>query len=88
MFPVKCNFRHSFENLLCSLCSNFEEDQNHFLVCEEILNDEEIKDMILKSKIVYEDIFGPPSKQILAIKVWKKIHFLRNRKLDKKENGK
>ena len=42
MFPVKMNYQQKYSNLLCSLCSRTEESQEHLLVCEEIVNEEEL----------------------------------------------
>ena len=86
MFPVKMNFQQSYSDLLCSLCSMEQESQQHLLECEEISNEEELKQCIVSRKISYEDIYGPPSKQRDAIKVWSLVEKIRNRKLRIKEN--
>ena len=85
MFPVKTNFQQSYSDLLCSLCSKAEESQQHLLLCEEIINGEELKHSLANSKISYEDIYGPPSKQTEAIKIWSIVEKIRNAKLKTKE---
>ena len=82
MFQVKMNFKQSYSDLLCSLCGKEEESQQHLLQCEEIVNDEEVRQM---KKISYEDIFSSPNKQTEAVKVWSKIEEVRNKKLKAKE---
>ena len=86
MFPVKMNFQQSHSDLLCSLCSKEQESQQHLLICDEIVNEEELKRCIASRKISYEDIYGPPSKQRDAIKLWSIVEKIRNRKLRTKEN--
>ena len=62
MFPVKMNYQQKYSNLLCSLCSRTEESQEHLLVREEIVNEEELKLCLMKENASYTDIFGPPIK--------------------------
>ena len=85
MYPVKNNFQQSYSDMSCSLCSKSEETQQHLLVCEEITKEIELKNIILKRKISYQDIFGTPSKQTEAIKVWKIVDKIWKRKLKNKK---
>ena len=82
MFQFKMNYKQSYSDLLCSLCGKEEESQQHLLQCEDIVNDEEVRQM---KKISYEDIFSSPNKQTEAVKVWSKIEEVRNKKLKAKE---
>ena len=86
MFPVKMKFQQSHSDLLCSLCSKEQESQQHLLICDELVNEEELKQCMASGKISYEDIYGPPSKQRGAIKLWSIVEKIRNRKLRTKEN--
>ena len=81
MYPVKMNYRNGHSNLLCSLCSKEEENQQHLLVCEKIVEEEKLRNVIMKNKIYYEDIFGSPKKQTEAVKIWKIIDEIWKRKL-------
>ena len=75
------NYRNGHSNLLCSLCSKEEENQQHLLVCEKIVEEEKLRNVIMKNKIYYEDIFGSPKKQTEAVKIWKIIDEIWKRKL-------
>ena len=81
MYPVKSNFQQSYSDMSCSLCSKSEETQQHLLVCEKISEEIELNQCVLKRKISYQDIFGTPSEQTGAIKIWKVIDKIWNRKL-------
>ena len=85
MYPVKKNFQNGNSDILCTLCSKSEENQQHLLVCEEIVKEEELKNILVKRNISYEDIFGPPSKQTDAVKIWKVIDKIWKRKLRAKK---
>ena len=52
MFPVKMNYQQKYSNLLCSLCSRTEESQEHLLVCEEIVNEEELNLCLMRKKCI------------------------------------
>ena len=84
MYSVKNNFQQGHSDLLCSLCSKGKETQQHLLVCEEIVKDEELRNMMVKRKISYEDIFGQPSQQTDAVKIWKIVDKIWKRKLKDK----
>ena len=84
MYSVKKNFQNGNSDIQCTLCSKSEEDQQHLLVCEEIVKEEELKNVLVKSKISYEDIFGPPNKQTDAVKVWRVIDKIWKRKIKEK----
>ena len=84
MYSVKKNFQNGISDIQCTLCSKSEEDQQHLLVCEEIVKEEELKNVLVKSKISYEDIFGPPNKQTVAVKVWRVIDKIWKRKIKEK----
>ena len=85
MFPVKMNFQQQYSDLLCSLCSKSEESQQHLLVCEEIVKEKHLKQCLVKENISYSDIFGPPSKQTVAIKVWSIVESIWKKKLKAEE---
>ena len=85
MFPVKMNFQQKYSDLLCSLCSKSEELQQHLLVCDDIVNEEDLKQCLVKQNISYSDIFGPPSKQTVAIKVWSIVESIWKKKLKAEE---
>ena len=84
MYSVKKNFQNGISDIQFTLCSKSEEDQQHLLVCEEIVKEEELKNVLVKSKISYEDIFGPPNKQTDAVKVWRVIDKIWKRKIKEK----
>ena len=76
MLEVKNNFKSKYgENLKCSLCENHQEDQEHLLICPEIVSE------VDTSQILYKDIFGTIEKQIEAVKIWKQVQKVRNSKL-------
>ena len=81
MYPVKINYRNGHSILLCSLCSKEDENQQHLLVCEKIVAEEEIRNIIMTNKIHYEDIYGSPKKQTDAVKIWSIIDKIWKRKL-------
>ena len=85
MFNVKSNFKHSYTDLLCSLCGQEEETQSHLLVCDEITQEVDFQNITAKYKISYNDIFGSPYKQTEAIKIWLVVQKVRDRKLKTKE---
>ena len=84
MYSVKMNFQQSYSNLLCSLCSRSEESQQHLLVCEEIVKEEELKNIMVTGNIRYEDIFGTQRQQSSALKIWKIIDQIWKRKINEK----
>ena len=74
MLEVKNNFKSKYgENLKCPLCENHQEDQEHLLICPEIVSE------VDTTQILYNDIFGTIEKQIEAVKIWKQK--VRNSKL-------
>ena len=85
MYSVKNNYQNGQSDLLCSLCSKSEENQQHLLVCEEITMEEELKNALVNRKITHDDIFGTPKKQVEAIKVWKVVDKIWKRKLKAKK---
>ena len=85
MYPVKNNFQQSYSDMGCSLCSKSDETQQHLLVCEKITEEIELKNSLLKRNISYKDIFGTPSKQTEAVKIWKIIDKIWKRKLKEKK---
>ena len=79
MIEIKNNFKSKYgDNLQCSLCENHIEDQENLLTCPEIISE------VKTSEIEYRDIYGNLDKQIAAIKVWKNVLKVRNRKLRNK----
>ena len=58
------------------------------LFCEKITEAIELKNNLLKRKIIYQDIFGSPNKQTKAIKIWKIIDKIWKRKLEENKNKK
>ena len=63
MYPFKKNFQNGNSDIQCTLCSKSEENHQHLFLCEEIVQEKKLKNVLVKRKISYEDIFGPPSKQ-------------------------
>ena len=55
------------------------------MVCEEIVNEEELEQCLVKQNISYSDIFGPPSKQTVVIKVWSTAESIWKKELKAKE---
>ena len=75
-----------YSDLQCSLCSiSAEESQEHLLVCPEIVKDDELKKCLVSKQISYSDIYGPPSKQTEAIKIWSVIDKIWKAKLKAKD---
>ena len=73
---VKTNFRNNFSNtnMLCRLCHKpgEKESELHLMKCETIIScDNNIGNLL--TNISYMDIFGTIEKQVIAIKVWKKV---------------
>ena len=62
MVPVRCNFKHSHNNLACPICQDQSQldTQIHLLTCKALLKDENI---IMKDKIFYSDIFSSDVKK-------------------------
>ena len=85
MYSVKNNYQNGQSDLLCSLCSKSEENQQHLLVCEEITMEEELKNALVNRKITHDDIFWTPKKQVEAIKMWKVVDKIWKRKLKAKK---
>ena len=81
MYPVKTNYRNGHTNLLCSLCSKEEESQQHLLVCEQIVTEEELRNIVVTNNVHYEDIYGSPKKLTGAAKIWSIIDKIWRRKL-------
>jgi hypothetical protein len=54
------------------------------LVCEEIVKEEELRNIMVNVNIRYEDIFGTQRQQSSAIKIWKIIDRIWRRKLKEK----
>ena len=82
MIDLKGNFKSSNKgNLQCDLCEekNSVENQTHLLQCTFFIHHPELKTEI--DSIEYEDIFKSLSSQIRAVKVWKKLLFVRKVKL-------
>ena len=79
MIEIKHNFKSKYgDNLKCSLCESHIEDQENMLTCPEIISE------VKTSEIKYSDIYGDLDKQVAAIKVWKVVLKVRNRKLRNK----
>ena len=78
MVDVKSNFGHLYEddNFNCRICMDVDsfEDENHLLLCEK-LNDE-------KYDIRYSDVYSTVDKQLVAVRIFKKILRRRNVYLD------
>ena len=75
-----------YSDLQYSLCSiSAEESQEHLLVCPEIVKDDELKKCLVSKQISYSDIYGPPSKQTEAIKIWSVIDKIWKAKLKAKD---
>ena len=86
MYPVKMNFQQMYSDLQCSLCSSLaEESQEHLWVCEEVVQDDELKKCLVNKQISYSDIYGPPNKQTEAIKIWSAIDKIWKSKLKAKD---
>ena len=50
-------------------------------MCEEIVTEEEFRNIIMTNKLYYEDIYGSPKKQTDAVKIWSIIEKIWKRKL-------
>ena len=86
MYPVKMNFQQMYSDLQCSLCSSLaEESQEHLWVCDEVVQDDELKKCLVNKQISYSDIYGPPNKQTEAIKIWSAIDKIWKSKLKAKD---
>ena len=70
---VKTNFRNMYSNMLCRLCTKVgtEESEIHMMTCEKIISDIYLKTQL--ENISYADIFGTLERQVVAVKVWKKV---------------
>ena len=62
MAPVRCNYKHSHNNLACQICQDQSQldTQMHLLTCGALLKDENI---IMKDTISYSDIFSSDVKK-------------------------
>ena len=83
MTDIKSNFKSMYkDDLLCQLCQCEEETSKHLLECKTVLDDENIGDAARKVKNA--DIFKDINKQVKAVKVWKEILKLREKKTSTK----
>ena len=74
MCPNKTNSRNLHgNNLSCILCKDLKtvESETHLLECPILFSNPVVSDDI--KTVEYQDIFGPISKQIKAVKLWMKI---------------
>ena len=85
MTDLKWNFKGKYRNdLNCSLCKlNFVESEIHLLQCDQLTCEPEILEEM--KTIKYDDIFGSISEQIKAVKIWKKIFKMRDKKLEERK---
>ena len=66
---------------LCRM--DMEESEIHLFQCDELTSEPALGDQM--KQIKYEDIFGSLGEQIKAVKVWRKIFKLRERKLEERK---
>ena len=66
MVPVKCNFRHSYNDLSCPVCMdpNQLDNQIHILTCKTLVENE---NMIIGSKLSHDDILSTNVKTQSAL---------------------
>ena len=81
MIDVKMNFKGMHVNYSCNICNKDDpQTQVHLTQCEKII--EECTMLFNNIDIEYEDIYGPPNKQIKITKLYRKILETRSRILD------
>ena len=81
---VKTNYGGSYSesNMQCRLCKKIceKETEIHLMTCSEIISENNLKNQL--ENIAYLDIFGDLKKQVVAIKVRKKVFRVWNLKLE------
>ena len=85
MKSIKDNFHRQFkDNLLCPFsCENTIDSQEHLLVCPGLKKHLSADQVIMQENIRYDHIYGDPSEQYEAVKVFHTILRVRDRLLDK-----
>ena len=76
----KMNFKSRYRNehLLCILCSEQSDTQQHILICKALQTDL-VRDEIVDNKISYADIFASPQKQKVVTTVFAKLLVIREK---------
>ena len=83
MTDIKANFKSMYkDDLLCELCQCEEETANHLLECKAVLDDTNIGEAA--RKVNNDDIFKDIIKQVKAVKVWKEILKMKEKKTSNK----
>ena len=80
MIDVKTNFSSQYLVKQCNFCDK-EETQSHLLECNVIL--ENCEDINSDIDTEYEDIFGPPTKQLKVVQLYQKALNTRDKLLFK-----
>ena len=81
----KANFRNNNEDIICQLCSEHEDNQQHILQCEilkKIYNSQEI----VNEKIEYSDLFKDVNKQKVIVSLFKDFLEIRKSLLNHKNS--
>ena len=83
MTDIKSNFKSMYkDDPLCELCQCEEETSNHLIECKAVLDDINIGEAA--RKVRNDDIFKDITKQVKAVKVWKEILKMREKKTSNK----
>ena len=65
MVDVKTNFRMFYSDLLCRICKKEEENQEHLLFCEKVI--ESCPELFDDTSIIYKDIFSDKEEKLLKV---------------------
>ena len=87
MVQVRENFKNSYENLKCELCSNHDDTQKNLLTCEQL----EEPNSLVKTNPKYQDLFSNNPADQLKISALIHQKYLRRKdllKIKAKENKK
>ena len=76
---LKMNYKHRYKEdvLLCILCNEENENQEHLLLCK-TLQSKLVSDDLVAHKINYSDIFKDVHKQKVIVTIFEKLLKIRN----------
>ena len=83
----KSNYKSKYKNndLVCSICSEEEDDQPHIMQCK-VLNSKLASDDVVREKIEYNDIFRNHQKQKVIVTLYEKLLKIRKTMLEDQQN--
>ena len=73
----KANFRNKNDDIVCQLCFEEDENQQHFLKCKKLKEIFKSKEILIEN-IEYNDIFKDIKKQKVIVNLFKQLIEVRN----------